>query len=459
MTKHLITIFLILFLIACGESEQERMEREREHAIQQNEKFQKQKEKEEKQVKVEEGKKVNIRVYEADTISLEGLTQYELDALLCQLFINEKKYHDPIKKDRVVELIQAGANPNEHYTEKWLEETTASQLGIPIIGDIFEYKKVYLNGTPVKLAIDIRDLELVEILHQNGATLEAEYLTRYAPFEFWEYYATKGFSTSDLMPIDIRVSRSEKIVNFLLNRGLDVNQPLDGKKGHTLLTAMCTSELTDSIHYPIMKLLVDKGANVNYIPKDGNHLPHWKQQNALFGMIYHTKDYGIKCFELLLNSGVKLTSVKQFMDTETCLEVFAKRAEQDEQLLMMKALLPHCKEQFKDYQTQLNYALIGASGPGYHDNNTKILQLIIDEGAELVAHCEHTEPYNNAFVCAIGFYNDKNLELLLEHYGHLLKKDKYYQSCIKECNDIERYFEDNPEAVRCCELIDIYRSK
>ena len=115
-------------------------------------------------------------------------------------------------------ILKAGADPNRIVSE---------------------YDQVGIRAYPLKLAVQRGSAEMVALLFEYGATVEDD-LPHMRP-QFSEYFE----------------NLNEHILDMLLGNGYQMEEP-DGR-GDTALAWAVRND-----HYNVAKLLIDKGANVNY---------------------------------------------------------------------------------------------------------------------------------------------------------------------------------------------------
>jgi ankyrin repeat protein len=128
------------------------------------------------------------------------------------------------------------------------------------------------NHTPISNAASTGDLKLVKFLVENGADI-------------------KGSSLFPNLPIYLAISRNHlETVSYFLNKGVDPNFAWPNENGGTLLISAIQFG-----YLPIAKLLVSRGADVNFTG------------NGKYSPLYRTIIYDrFVIFEFLMNYGAEL---------------------------------------------------------------------------------------------------------------------------------------------------------
>ncbi|MBC7865508.1 MAG: hypothetical protein IAF38_21210, partial [Bacteroidia bacterium] len=154
------------------------------------------------------------------------------------------------------ELIEAGAdaNCNCHY-----KEVSSNDL----ISRIFQGYKTYVNYidiSPVEICFKGDSVALLDYFVKHGAKLDSVDISQTCNLEMWKYLFGKGFTVNDFRFVLLPVVRDKERIQFLLDKGLDINKPLS-KNNETIsmtLASVIEEDDTTLFHY-----LVSKGADIN----------------------------------------------------------------------------------------------------------------------------------------------------------------------------------------------------
>ncbi|MCD6066847.1 MAG: hypothetical protein K0S33_1673 [Bacteroidetes bacterium] len=351
---------------------------------------------------------------------------------LCKLMRTSPRY---LPSDKIRALIEAGADANC--------SCTITHSSYDIVDFILRKpgSSWSVQLTPVQLSFEADSIALLDFMVKHGGKLDSIDIARSKNIRMWTYLFGKGFTKKDFTFLRTDAVKDTAHIQFLLDHGFGVNEPLDSN-GTTLLTIYLYEKKDNDTS--LLDLLVKNGADLGYGPKRSSHIGHLKP------IIFHATGCRQKdLFFFMLRHGVKFRGY--YYDNLTVLQDLIIHSKADTCYEQVKLLVDSGLSVNEQYDTELSALAYAIKG-----DNPKIMNLLLDKGAEWKQYTtwsgfRHDEP-DPLEVC-LDACATECLKILLERSPKKVNRKKLIKQLEYDIKEHPQFAGSDPKCKECLEIL------